>query len=366
MPVYKTKNPTKDGRQYFFRIKYKDIFGEIHDYSSPKFKNKKDAESEEAKYRIKVDNKEAYTSQITIDQVFNDMYQNKKNEVKVQTLIKEKNLYKHLEKIKNKKVNDINYKIYNELLINCLSNNLSTTYKNKIIGLFKRIIIYSNKIYNTSNSILKYISNFKNPNELNKEMSFFTYDEYIAFDKVIDNFDFHCFFEVLYYLGLRQGECQALTWNDVDFEKNTLRINKTLTTKIKGEKYTISSPKTKNSIRVLPLTQKLSNDLKTMYNNAKKYKDFNTGWFVFGNALPFPETTIQKRKNDYCNKTDSKKRIRIHDFRHSCASLLINQNASVALVSKYLGHADISITLKTYTHMFKSELEKMTDILNKL
>ena len=44
MPVYKTKNPTKDGRQYFFRINYKYIFGEIHDYYSPKFKNKKDAE----------------------------------------------------------------------------------------------------------------------------------------------------------------------------------------------------------------------------------------------------------------------------------------------------------------------------------
>lgn len=366
MPVYKTKNPTKDGRQYFFRIKYKDIFGEIHDYSSPKFKNKKDAESEEAKYRIKVDNKEAYTSQITIDQVFNDMYQNKKNEVKVQTLIKEKNLYKHLEKIKDKKINEINVKMYNELLINTLSDKLSIAYKNKIIGLFRRIITYSNKIHNTSDSILKHANNLKKVNDIKKEMEFFTYDEYVAFDKVIDNFDFHCFFEVLYYLGLRQGECQALTWYDIDFEKNTLRINKTLTTKIKGEKYTISSPKTKNSVRVLPLTQKLSNDLKIMYNNAKKYKDFNNNWFVFGNALPFPETTIQKRKNDYCNKTESKKRIRVHDFRHSCASLLINQGASIALVSKYLGHSNISITLNTYTHMFKSELDKMTDILNKL
>lgn len=74
----------------------------------------------------------------------------------------------------------------------------------------------------------------------------------------------------------------------------------------------------------------------------------------------------QKKKNSYCDLTPSKKRIRIHDFRHSCASLLINKGASIALVSKYLGHADVSITLKTYTHMFKSELTKMTDILNKL
>lgn len=366
MAVYKSKKATKDGRQYFFRIKYKDIFGEVHDYSSPKFKNKKDAESEEARYRIKIDNKEAFISNITINQAYLEFRENKSKKVKKQTMIKDEKLYRYFDKVKDKKINDINLKIYKDLFLANIKSGLSTDYKNKIIGLFRNIIIYSNKLHNTSDSILKYVENFTKINEIKKEMNFFTYDEYIEFDSVIDNFDFHCFYEVLYFMGLRQGECQALTWEDIDFEKNVLRINKTLTTKIKGEKYTISSPKTKNSNRILPLTEKLSKDLKIMYNKARQYKDFSSKWFVFGNSLPFPETTIQKRKNDYCDKTISKKRIRIHDFRHSCASLLINQGASIALVSKYLGHANITITLNTYIHMFKSELNKMTDILNKL
>ena len=54
MAVYKSKKPTKDGRQYFFRIKYKDIYGISHDYTSPKFKTKKEADEEEARYRIKI------------------------------------------------------------------------------------------------------------------------------------------------------------------------------------------------------------------------------------------------------------------------------------------------------------------------
>lgn len=79
----------------------------------------------------------------------------------------------------------------------------------------------------------------------------------------------------------------------------------------------------------------------------------------------FRESTIQAKKNMYC-KSAELRQIRVHDFRHSCASLLINKGASIALVSKYLGHSNISITLDTYTHMFKSELKNMTDILNKL
>lgn len=366
MAVYKSKNATKDGRQYFFRIKYRDIFGEVHDYSSPKFKTKKEAESEEARYRIKVDNKEAYVSNITVEQAYLDYINNKEKNVKKQTLKRIDNLFKYLIHIKNKKINDISLKDYNCLLIDTLSDGISVEYKNRIILLFKNIIIYSNKIHGTSDSIVKYIENLKDPNKIKKEMEFFTYEEYLEFDKVIDNFEYHVFFEILYFMGLRQGELQALNWTDVNFEKGTLRINKTLTTKLKGEKYTISTPKTKSSIRTLPMTEKIVDDLRIMYNTAIKFKDFNNEWFVFGNSLPFPETTIQKKKNSYCDLTSSKKRIRVHDFRHSCASLLINKGASIALVSKYLGHADVSITLKTYTHMFKSELTKMTDILNKL
>ena len=57
-------------------------------------------------------------------------------------------------------------------------------------------------------------------------MQFFTYDEFLKFIDVIDEFDYRTFFEVLYYLGLRQGECCALTWNDIDLEKKKLVLIK--------------------------------------------------------------------------------------------------------------------------------------------
>ncbi len=365
MAIYETKNPTKDGRKYYFRIKYKDIFGKTHDYSSQKFKSPKEAKLEEARYRLKIEDKDVCVSTITLDQIYLEFIEDKKTKIKKQAVGRLENLYRHLEPIHNLKIKDIDLIKYRQLKTYIANKNFSTIHSNKILALFKALIVYSNKYYNTSTNILKYVENFKNANEFKKEMDFFTYDEFLKFESVINEFEYKVFFEVLYFLGLRQGEATGLNWNDIDFNKGLISIKRTLTTKIKGEKWTISVPKTKNSIRTLPLTKKLLESLKKMQDKAKAYKDYSDDWFVFGNSIPFKETTIQKKKNNYCDKAGLR-HIRIHDFRHSCASLLINQGASIALVSKYLGHGSITITLNTYTHMYKSELNNITEMLNKL
>lgn len=57
------------------------------------------------------------------------------------------------------------------------------------------------------------------------------------------------------------------------------------------------------------------------------------------------------------------KDIRVHDFRHSCASLLIDSGANITLVAKYLGHSKIDETLNTYSHMYQSRLENIVQII---
>ena len=61
------------------------------------------------------------------------------------------------------------------------------------------------------------------------------------------------------------------------------------------------------------MTINIQNDLKTMFNEASKYKDFSNNWFVFGNTNPFKETTIQNKKNKYCDQGVGK-RIWVHNF----------------------------------------------------
>lgn len=68
--------------------------------------------------------------------------------------------------------------------------------------------------------------------------------------------------------------------------------------------------------------------------------------------------------NSFCKKANLKQ-IRIHDFRHSCASLLINNGANINEVASYLGHTKIDETLNTYSHMFKNQMSDVVDTINK-
>lgn len=109
----------------------------------------------------------------------------------------------------------------------------------------------------------------------------------------------------------------------------------------------------------------LLNHLKELKDKTSKESNFNNNWFVLGNEKHMPITNLMTRKNNIC-KLANLKQIRLHDFRHSCASLLISKGANVTIVAKYLGHTKIDETLNTYSHFFKSDLDEIVSLLNKL
>ena len=96
-----------------------------------------------------------------------------------------------------------------------------------------------------------------------------------------------------------------------------------------------------------------------------KQIDFNNDWYIFGGNKPFTQSTIGRRKNKYCTLAKLKK-IRLHDFRHSHASLLLSQGVPITVISQRLGHSDISMTLNTYSHLNTKDVDKAIDIINHL
>ena len=153
---------------------------------------------------------------------------------------------------------------------------------------------------------------------------------------------------------------------DINFDKKELSITKQITDQGGTVKdFHFTDPKTKSIVRVLPVAKVLLDDLKILKSEEAKAPDFNNNYFICGDAFPISSNTISNRKNTMC-KEAGVKQIKIHDFRHSCASLLINNGATVPTVSKFLGHTKIEETLNTYTHLFGSSLTGIVDIIDKL
>lgn len=86
---------------------------------------------------------------------------------------------------------------------------------------------------------------------------------------------------------------------------------------------------------------------------------------IFFSHYPISNIMLYTRNKRNCKLANIKKII-IHDFRHSCALLLINSNASITLVARYLGHNKVDETLNIYSHMYKNSLDSLITILDKL
>ena len=151
---------------------------------------------------------------------------------------------------------------------------------------------------------------------------------------------------------MRRGELLALTSYDIDFEKNEIYINKSINPK----NGTIATdPKTNKSNRKIKM-------VKNVREIFSKYK--NIVGTIFG-LKTITLTTLQRKCDNNCMRANINKNIRIHDFRHSFASMCIFNGIPIEIISEYLGHESISTTLNTYAHLYPNSQEKLVEILDK-
>lgn len=379
MPVYKDENnKTKDKRKWYFMVSYKDIFGNKKRYRSKKYERKEEAEDEEAKFK---------TLLIEGDHQKNIPFKKLSEEylIHYKKNVKQSSYYTNSKKIKDhiipyfedKKIKDItvhtiekwkneidnkehNIKIDGKIV----SVRYSTQFKQSLFVCLSAILNYGRTYYGLKENVARIVGNFKAPDELPEEMAFWEHTEFEQFISCIEDLTDKTIFSFLYYTGVRKGELLALNWDDIDFQKGTVRINKTVNFKIEGEGYIITTPKTKNSFRSILMPKKLLSLMIEYKTYNKQYKNFNKKWFVFGQYSPYPTTTLWRKLNYYANKSDVKL-IRIHDFRHSHASLLINQGANPSIVAERLGHT-IQTCLKTYSHMWESKQKEVVNLIDNL
>jgi len=169
------------------------------------------------------------------------------------------------------------------------------------------------------------------------------------------------FFYTELMTGLRLGEICGLKWLDFNENSGRLKISRTLHKK-KGGGYTFGETKTDTGTRTIILPPSTAEFLL----NRKKS---SIGEWIFHNPIK-PEDPINPHAA-YCKmkvllKNAELPLIRIHDFRHSHASLLANNNINIQEIARRLGHTKIEMTWNTYSHLYPREEEKAIQVLNKI
>jgi len=174
-------------------------------------------------------------------------------------------------------------------------------------------------------------------------------------------------------LGLRKTEATGLTWDCVDFENKKISIESILYYRNK-EGFSLKKPKTKSSKRTLTAPPELMDRLKIerIKQNELKLKGILTNKLnlvcLNTKLNPIYPRNVNKNFDNFC-KINNLRRIKIHDLRHTNATLLVSSGTDFKTISERLGHADISITLNRYSHvledMDKNASENIGNILFK-
>lgn len=231
---------------------------------------------------------------------------------------------------------------------------LSNSYKNKIVYCLKAVCRFAEINYGIKTTIPYQVPRYK---EAKREYAVWNKEEFNLFIAEVANITYKQFFTFLFYSGCRRGEAMGLRFCDVDFSNKKVAIRNSLAHRTKGKPRELTTTKTVASNRVIPLTEtafKACLSMREYYIGNGKY---SAEAFVFGGEKPLSETSIDRQKDKAIAKAGVP-RIRVHDFRHSFVSMLVESGADVSVISKYVGHSNITETLNTYTHLFAGTLER--------
>ena len=349
MPVYEEKI-TKDGKKkYYIKVSVLDENGKIKRITrrNRNWVGKTGqylAIQEETRLRLKPTKKEN-----TI--LINELVTKKMEQDK--TYLKQSSITRYNEFFKKYIEPFFENKISQNITTNDIANwhnwlekqNIHIESMKKIHNLLTSSINYGIKYYGLDKNVCELVGNFKNKRGYVKpEIQFLTYEEFNLFIKNETNSVYKDFFNLLFFTGMRRGELLALTWDDIDFEKKTIRINKSINPK-NGTEATV--PKTNKANRTIPITDFIYDILISMDKDDEK---------IFGLEKIKP-STLNRKCNKNCNLAGIKKHIRVHDLRHSFVALCIECGVQIERISEYVGHENISTT-EIYSHVSNEKIKE--------
>jgi integrase len=167
---------------------------------------------------------------------------------------------------------------------------------------------------------------------------------------------------------LRAVQCRE--WTDIDLDRRQMRIDKSLQ-RIPGQGYVLSETKTRRSRRTIVLPVVAAEALRRrLAEQRDQRRTCGPGWhqdglvFTTSTGRPVDARNVQRSFRRLLRKAKLP-RMRFHDLRHSCASLLLTQGVAPRVVMETLGHSRISITMDTYTHVMPALQREAADAIDR-
>ncbi|CAA9472083.1 MAG: Integrase [uncultured Rubrobacteraceae bacterium] len=207
----------------------------------------------------------------------------------------------------------------------------------------------------------------KAPRPKKKEIVPLTPDQARAFLEAARGDRFEALFVLALQCGLREGELLGLRWDDVDLEDGTLRVRRTLSETRDGP---IFEPPKNGKGRNVPLTGAAAEALRDhlarqMREIGDEYQDKGLV-FASQTGKTMSASNVVNRHFRPLLQRAGLPRVRLHDLRHTCATLLLIKGVHPKYVQELLGHANISITLDTYSHVIPGMGNQTMDAMEEI
>lgn len=334
-------------KKWFCTFKYKDWTGKTRKTTKRGFARKKDAIAYEVNFKASSQGTPSMTLEALAEKYLSDYKVNRK----ISSYLTVKN---RICKYITAELGALPISEITPLTIKEWQNRLAVT------GISQSMIRSINVSFSAMmNFAVKYFNCPSNPfqktgktGKIRKKIDFLEVDEFMKLESVIDNAYDKLVFSMLFWSGMRIGELEALTAEDIDFDSNTISIRRTYLHAIK----VMGPPKTSYSIRNITMPEFMMKDIKEYLDSLPVQPEY-----------PFmlhPPTTMRARLTKYTSLAGVS-RITLHDLRHSHASYLIQQGVAITAISKRLGHSSPAITLNIYAHVYKDNDTEIAQMIEK-
>lgn len=369
MPIYKDgKNKNIDGLQrYKVRVNYQDMMGNNKQLTRVAYGLQ---QAKQLEMHLQSEQKAPSTG-LTVKSAYKLYYANKAHEVRETTLKKIDIAFTvHILPVLGEyRLSKVNVPALNQWKSEINGKELSVITKQNVYGTLRSFLNWCVRSCYIQESPLAKVENFRDAYAVPEQskIHYYTAEQFKSFISVAlvqaekkNDYRYYTFFMIAYYTGMRKGEINALKWSDIDGDK--IHVRRSIAQKLKGQDRE-TPPKNKSSYRTIQAPTPLVTALQHQLAIHKLITAQTDDMRVCGGVECLRDTTIDKHNRAYAN-TAELPHIKIHDFRHSHASLLANNGINIQEIARRLGHAKIEETWNTYSHLYPEEEQRALTILN--